>query len=340
MTFLRNAWYLAGWSDEVSADTMLTRTILGESIVLFRDAEGQPAALLDRCPHRFAPLSRGSVEGGQVICGYHGLGFGGDGRCTRNPHGPITSATAARAYPVCEQHRAIWVWPGDPEQADEHAPPDLGFVDATPPTAWSSGYLLGRGNYQLFVDNILDLTHTDYLHADTLGGGAMTRTRGRVTETPDSVVVEWNAVNETPMPLAVKFGGVAGNVDSWTRVEWFAPSILTLGSCSVPTGTPRESGGSTLNLHIMTPETETTTHYFFASTRDFRVDDVEFNATFAAGRAQIFLTEDEPMIEAQQQAMGSEDLWSLNPVMLRIDEGAVRVRRRLAKMIDAEQSVS
>jgi len=72
--YLRNAWYMAGWSDEVGT-ALLRRRLLGEPILLFRKEDGTAAALTDRCPHRFAPLSAGTRDGDTVRCAYHGLAF-------------------------------------------------------------------------------------------------------------------------------------------------------------------------------------------------------------------------------------------------------------------------
>ena len=75
-TYLRNAWYVAAWSDDLAEGKLLARTIMKEPIVLYRRADGSPAALHDRCPHRFAPLSMGKiVHGDAVQCPYHGLEF-------------------------------------------------------------------------------------------------------------------------------------------------------------------------------------------------------------------------------------------------------------------------
>src|SRR3546814_3346310 len=71
---------------------------------------------------------------------------------------------AVRAYPTLTAYRGIWIWMGDPELADPALLPDLSFVDRTPETAFSNGYVCGKGDYRLFVDNIMDLTHADYLH--------------------------------------------------------------------------------------------------------------------------------------------------------------------------------
>ena len=171
MTFLRNCWYMAAWLDELPAEGGLARTFLDEPVFLFRDDAGAAHALLDRCPHRFAPLSRGKIEGDAVVCAYHGLAFDGSGACLRNPHGPVLRSLAVRSYPVAEAHRALWIWMGDKVRADLPAIPELSFLSAAPETAFNRGYVHGAGNYQLYVDNILDLSHTDYLHPTTLGGG-------------------------------------------------------------------------------------------------------------------------------------------------------------------------
>jgi len=87
-TYLRNAWYVAAWSDNLADGQLLSRTILKEPIVLFRKSDGNVGALQDRCPHRFAPLHMGKIVGGdRVQCPYHGLEFDSSGACVLNPHG-------------------------------------------------------------------------------------------------------------------------------------------------------------------------------------------------------------------------------------------------------------
>ena len=70
--FARNAWYIAAWGDELG-DKPLARRICNDPIVLFRDKDGRAAALADRCCHRSAPLSLGTVVEDGIQCGYHGL---------------------------------------------------------------------------------------------------------------------------------------------------------------------------------------------------------------------------------------------------------------------------
>ena len=115
-TYLRNAWYVAAWSDNLADGQLLSRTILKEPIVLFRKSDGHIAALQDRCPHRFAPLHMGKIVGGdRVQCPYHGLEFDSSGSCVLNPHGTknIPPRARVRSYPVTEKHKAIWIWTGE-----------------------------------------------------------------------------------------------------------------------------------------------------------------------------------------------------------------------------------
>ena len=328
---------MAAWADEVGAQP-LARTLLDEPIVIFRETSGAPRALFDRCPHRFAPLSLGSLADGALTCRYHGLSFDGAGACVGNPHGPLSRSLAVRSYPIAEAHKALWIWMGDAALADASTIRNLDFLSAAPHTAFNKGYVLGRGAYQLYVDNILDLSHTDFLHPTTLGGGSITRTQATVEERDDgAVAIHWHSFDEVPVPLIrERLPAGVDRVDSWTEVEWSAPGVMKLVSGAVPAGTRRSAGGNAVNVHIMTPETSATTHYFFASTRDYALNDAELNERIRQVRAEIFSTEDEPMIAAQQERIGDRDFWSLRPRLMRIDEGAAKVRRRMEAMITSE----
>ncbi|HUI59850.1 MAG TPA: Rieske 2Fe-2S domain-containing protein, partial [Steroidobacteraceae bacterium] len=92
MTFLRNTWYVAAWADEVKAGSLFHRRILGQDVLIYRAADGEPVAIADRCPHRFAPLHLGKLCGEVVQCPYHGLQFDRSGACISNPHGPVPGA--------------------------------------------------------------------------------------------------------------------------------------------------------------------------------------------------------------------------------------------------------
>lgn len=334
--WLHDCWYQAGWSDDLAEGAILTRTILSQPLLLFRDSEGRPATLLDRCPHRFAPLSAGRLAGGVIECGYHGLAFGGSGACVRNPHGPVTKSMCARNYPTIERYDAIWVWMGDAEGADPAQIPDLSFIDDTPEVARVSGYMPTAANYQLLADNILDLSHTDYLHPQTLGG-MMTGAKATTREQGDRVIVEWFVPDCEPSVAYCKLAPPGTRIDKWIEVNWSPPGILVLRTATIPAGTLRQEKDITTTVHSLTPETAISTHYFYCNVRRFLIDDHDFDESFRAIVARAFGEEDKPMLEAQQARMGTDELWSLKPLLLPIDNAAVRARRRLEALIRAEQ---
>ena len=74
----RNMWWVAARSDEIK-EKPVSRWLLETPVVLYRLEDGTPAALYDRCPHRWAPLSEGHVEGDKIICPYHGMQFNIEG---------------------------------------------------------------------------------------------------------------------------------------------------------------------------------------------------------------------------------------------------------------------
>src|SRR5438552_3769362 len=117
--FLRNCWYVAGWTHHFPEDGLVTRTILGDPIVLYRKRDGGIVALENRCCHRLAPLSRGRKEGDDLRCMYHGLKFAPSGKCIEVPQQDIIPSTAlVRSYPVVEQDCWVWIWMGEPALAD------------------------------------------------------------------------------------------------------------------------------------------------------------------------------------------------------------------------------
>jgi phenylpropionate dioxygenase-like ring-hydroxylating dioxygenase large terminal subunit len=334
--WLENCWYQAAWANELATTPLLSRTIVNREVLLFRDPSGALCAIEDRCPHRFAPLSAGTLQDGVIRCGYHGLAFDGGGRCVHNPHGAITNAMRVRSYPVIERHQAAWIWMG-PGAADPSLLPDLEFIDQAPGTAKFFGYMDTAANYQLLTDNILDLSHADYLHSNSLGG-IMTGAKTTSREENGEFIIQWLSNDCSPPPAFLSMVPPPARADIWTEVRWRAPAVMVLGTGANPSGTPRDPSREATTLHNMTPASPTRTHYFFCSTRKFNVDDSQFNQTLSNLITGAFRSEDKPMLEKQQRSMGTAEFWSLKPVLLNIDAGAVKVRRQLAKLIEAEQS--
>lgn len=125
--------------------------------------------LEDACWHRLLPLSKGSLSGDTVVCGYHGLEYKSDGRCSYMPsQETINPSACVRSYPVIQKYRFIWVWMGNPALADEKLIPDMHWND-DPEWAGDGQMIKVHCNYRLVVDNLMDLTHETFVHSESIG---------------------------------------------------------------------------------------------------------------------------------------------------------------------------
>jgi phenylpropionate dioxygenase-like ring-hydroxylating dioxygenase large terminal subunit len=345
-TYLRNAWYVAAWSDDLADGQLFGTIILKQPIVFYRQSDGKVAALADRCSHRFAPLHMGKIiHGDRIQCPYHGLEFDSSGACVRNPHGSknIPSRARVRSFPVIEKHKAIWVWMGE-RPADASKVPDFGVLDNVAPIhSTKRDRIIIRANYELVIDNLLDLSHTSYLHDGILGNQETVESDIAVEQEGDDVIVSRHAHDATaPGLFAILMPSGPGRVDKFTRMRWMPPSNLRLITGICPPNLSPESGTGYHAIHMLTPETDRTTHYFFTAVR-FNVlttDDAlnrQIQDKISTTRRFAFEQQDAPIIEAQQQIIDAADA-SVDPVILAIDVGPVRYKKVLQRLIRAEQS--
>lgn len=342
--FVRNAWYPVGWAETLAEGQVIGRTIIDEPIVIYRSSDGKLAALDDRCPHRFAPLSMGRVvKGDRLQCIYHGLEFGPSGACTLNPHPPgnIPSRATLRSYPVVEKHKQIWVWMGD-KAPDASRIPDFSVLDNAPELhATKRDYIAIKANYELVVDNLLDLSHTCYLHEGILGNSDTVESDITTDAEGDDIICGRHATNCSPPGMwSMMWPGHPDKVDKFSRMRWMAPSSLKLfvGICEV--GKPYESGSGYHAIHMLAPETDHSTHYFFTAVR-FGVKTTdeavnrEIQEKIGKMRRFAFEEQDAPVIEAQQRLIDGAQR-TLDPIALSIDGGPMRYKRVLEKMMAAE----
>ena len=343
MQFLRNAWYLAAWSAEVAPGGHVARTVLGRPIMLLRDGDGAVAAVDDRCPHRFAPLSRGRFDGRTITCGYHGLEFDTAGACTRNPHGSgrIPRAATVRSHPVVERHSGVWLWVGD-ATPDLAAIPDFDLLD-TDENVTRRDHLVMDVPYDLIVDNLLDCSHTSFLHDGILGTAGMLDSGTEVRQEGTTIHVRrFSASVEPPGMFDMLFKADGKPVDTWTDFRWDPPSHLLLDVGVTEPGRPRGEGTGYFGTHILTPETSTTTHYFTAATRwGVRpgTETPEIRLKVSDLRRFAFEEQDEPMIRAQHATIAAFERCDgapARPVLLETDAGVVRWHRIMDQLIAAE----
>lgn len=337
MQYVRNIWYAAAWSDEVSR-TPLARTFLGEDVVLYRTTAGKAVALADLCPHRFVPLSRGTLVGDDIECGYHGLTFDCAGHCVGNPHGTGVAPRAARvrSYPLAERYGLAWIWVGEPGLADEETIPDYHWITDTEHYAEAHGYMRIDANYLLVMDNLTDLSHAAILHPG-LQGRDLCRAEYKVTEADEEI---WTRqfIPAMAIPAFIQaMTGEAGPLDQWLEMRYAPPCCMTTIFWLARPGEDREGGWASFNPNIITPETAGTTHYFWGSARNFNRDDAELTRVIVAGAKQAFEHEDRPMLEAQQRYLGDRDLMAMRPVLLPNDTGSARARRVIDRRLAQER---
>jgi phenylpropionate dioxygenase-like ring-hydroxylating dioxygenase large terminal subunit len=338
--FLRNGWYSAIWSRELK-DKPVGKTFLNEKVELFRNDRGQVGALEDCCCHRAAPLSLGEVSGATLACGYHGLKFDVTGRCVEVPgQSEVPSGAKVRSYPVHEKNNVVWIWMGDAAKADTAKIPDMPWL-SDPKWATTPGNLHVKTNYQFIIDNLLDLTHVTYVHKNTLAGDPREATTPTKAERlNDGVRVGRWMIDFVPPPLFAKAGNFTSNVDRWQHVTWHPPGIvyLDVGCAKTGTGAPqgdRSQGISIWSSHLITPETEHSSHYMFCFARDFKVDDPEMSKMLYDGSKATF-TEDADILEAVQTNRTGGSLDGL--IHITADAAQLQARRMLNAMIGTEQA--
>jgi len=338
---LTNTWYMAAWPSELVQGKLLGRTIANQPILMFRKQDGTAVALGDRCPHRFAPLHRGRQVGDVVQCGYHGLEFGADGRCSRNPHGGASKPKAATVpvFPIVERHGMVWIWVGTAEADEELISEEFSFV-ADSRRGHARGYIHVSANYLLLLDNLMDTSHGLYLHPDSLTTEEM-RNNYKQTVEMDSGVVSLLLQQFSVKPPAFWAAALPAStkrVDLHDSVRGLIPSNVIHNVAYSAAGHPpySEGGASSRSAHMFTPESETSSHYFYCNSRDYDVESVEVGNRINEALYRIFSTEDKPMIEAQQRMIGPRELMELKPVLLPTDKAAVLMRRRISDLVSRE----
>jgi len=340
--FLKNSWYCGGWANDLK-DTPTSLKVLGKLIVIYRGEDGTPIAMDGICPHRFAPLAKGKVEGDNISCPYHGLVYNKEGQCILNPHADnfIPDNAKVNTYPIVENDGVLWLWMGDAE------PDKSRILDSSWITSGDysvvTGYLHVEANYQMIMDNLLDLTHVAYVHPDTVGGdpelsvGAQMDYNFDITD-GDTIHSNYTVRNMGPTPLLEPWWGKRTG-DFRAEMRWKPASCLELDVRMSPPGADKTEGIHSPSFHLLVPETETSTHYFYAQARNVLIHDEEQTAFMAEMTRRAFEDEDEPMIRACHENMEYPDLFDNDPVSLQSDVAGIQARRMLKKRINAEHEL-
>jgi phenylpropionate dioxygenase-like ring-hydroxylating dioxygenase large terminal subunit len=196
----------------------LARRLMDRPIVVFRTPTG-PAVLIDRCPHRNMPLSRGRLRDGEIECAYHGWRFGQDGGCTHIPGVGQSGRHGAEALPAVKREGLVWTtlarrpapFPALPDPVGR-----AGFDSFWWPVKASRAALIDA------VENLLDPAHPHFLHAGIVRSATVRRPVEVVVRTSphsaEAVYVE-NARASALMPRLLE------GLRATSIGRFFAPSI-------------------------------------------------------------------------------------------------------------------
>ena len=337
--FIFNQWYVAAMADEIGRG-LFKRTILNRQIVFFRTEAGAPVAMDDRCAHRSYPLSASILDGDSIVCRYHGIRYNSDGdwievpsqeRCPRN--------TGVRSYCLVEQGALIWIWMGDKAAADPARIPTQPWMTA-PDWACTHGTMHLGGNYVSLHENLMDLTHLTYLHADTIGTPDYAKAKFDVVLNEHEFILRRDVVPTRLPPVWGKPTGLEGS-ETAARIaqsRFVAPSLhevsVSFYESTLPAATRPEFLIKT--AHLVTPETHNSTHYFILHGRNFALEDIAMGEFM---HEQLFaaFNEDVVGLALVEHALNQADD-GFYEVSIGSDRASVAMRRYLKTRADQERA--
>jgi phenylpropionate dioxygenase-like ring-hydroxylating dioxygenase large terminal subunit len=336
--FPMNRWWVAGFSWELK-DKPLARTYLDRPMVLFRTPDGKVAALEDRCCHKELPLSCGAVEDRGLRCGYHGLLFNQSGTCIEIPgQDKIPSRAKVQSYPLVERDQILWVWIGSTPDAQPSEEPPAYPVHGDPRYKFGGDSYHYDAPYQLIHDNLLDLSHLGYVHVKTIGGNPKVHMNAKVDVTQDGDVVKVVRLmpNSEPPPTYAQAWPFKGRIDRWQEVESHISHMrIWTGAMDVGSGRfddPGREGFHMRGFHGVTPETDSSAHYFWTIATNPHPDKQDVTKLVVDQTAATFL-EDKVIIEAQYNNQKRFPVRS--QIDIHVDIGPNRARRVIDRLTQA-----
>lgn len=336
--YLHEQWYAAAWSTEVGRQPM-ERLLLDEPVVIYRTEAGVAVAMHGLCPHRLMPLARGQLKGDELECAYHGFCFDPQGRCSKVPtQAQAPAQFRQRVYPTREAGGMVWIWMGAPESAQAVPLPDIlsAGMGAEGWVASGHSHIALKARWPLLVDNLFDLSHIGWVHAKSIPASDLVMVPPTLTDTPTSFVVRRemkhvpiDGFNRWLHPHASEF------VNASLYSELLGVAVINAGSTTHDAATGQLLGNTNF-IHIITPETAHSTHYFGCVTRDFRLDDMALSGALG-GQDNRVRAEDQVTLEAIEPWV-DRFANTRKELSAQVDAGALRLRRRLDEMLLAEQA--
>jgi phenylpropionate dioxygenase-like ring-hydroxylating dioxygenase large terminal subunit len=339
-SMVHQEWYVVAQVSELDdRTTPLARTILGTPMAILRGPDGALGMVESACPHRSYPLAESPIVDGQIQCGYHGIRFEVQGRCTFIPGANRPGKLGVRSYPVVERAGLVWAWMGDAADADPSRLPGLGRPEID--GEWPHMDEVYADTLQTrsiaLIENLMDLSHLSYLHGSVIQDTTIADRPLDVEESGD-IVTATRHMRDVPYGglEAALYGAVPGSgTYDWDNLStYLAPSLIVTGVQPLP-GSPEAFGGFRF-IHAVTPETETSTHYWVKAARDFRVHDEQVDGVFAAMNT-VIPYQDKAALEAIESL---SDEVKFRERYQHFDRAALDVRHRVERRLMAEQGIA
>ncbi|MEM1190440.1 MAG: aromatic ring-hydroxylating dioxygenase subunit alpha [Pseudomonadota bacterium] len=312
MPLLYNHWYVAGLTEEFGRE-LKERTLLERSLVFYRTEAGELTALQNRCLHRSFPLSQSRLEGDNVVCGYHGIRYNPAGEIVKVPCQSSCPKKKLHKYPIREMGPFVFIWMGDPDAADESKLPDLPFL-SDPNFRTFHGAVDLKGNYLFMHENLNDLTHFAYLHQESFkfddGFFDLPTTVEKTDEGIfcNRIDTSWEGATGA-LPPSWKEALAGKKVVRQDGGVSVSPGVFK-GYIPITVGDEGDEDHQVLMsyvMHYLTPETASTSHYWFSMSNDYSQDDDAYYEFYQAHIAKGF----------------DEDLWAVEHMQNLIDNDKI-----------------
>lgn len=328
----KKCWYVAATCDEIT-QSPLGRRLLGRDVVLWRGASGTISAFENRCAHRAFPLSHSTVDGDQLVCGYHGCTYDADGQCVFTPSQPrVPTGMKVPVFPVLTKPPFVWIWLGPPAAAVGSQPPHMTWINDSSWSTFASAWRV-NANYMMLHEHYLDFSYAPVVHANDLPAGLDSMPAFHDVEVSETAVSYTRVLPE--LGLADWQADATGLDPAHTYKHrecgtFVSPSVhRQFWEITAANG----ERYTTTRTHAITPETETSAHVFMQASRNYRLDDdavTDRLASFLAGVAR----RDTAIVEMASTHSGY-DGWR-SGVEFQADAAALRARRIVGVMLAKE----
>lgn len=332
-------WYVAGLGEEFDQKPK-ERTLLERSLVFYRTSDGRLVAAQNRCIHRSFPLAESSVEGDELVCGYHGIRYDPEGTIVRIPSQTKCPGRKLRTYPVVEQGPLVYIWMGDEDAPDMSALPDFPFL-ANPELMTVYGEHHLEASYLLMQENLNDLTHFSYLHHESAGfDDSFLELETTVTETPEGVSCyrvdrdAKRASSRLPPHVQEKIGDRP--IEQWDGGLAISPGVFK-GDAPIKVGDPESPDVEVYNryiMHYITPETSSTCHYWWSYTDDYSPNLPEVKDFLKPALETVFA--EDAWAVAHMQKLLDSDKSDYHELVIGGDKAGLLFRRIMLGWVEAE----